>query len=254
MKMHVLDGGRLAMRKRVYVPDWPDKAETIELPVIAVLFRHSGGNILYDTGCHPSVARDPEARWGKLAAVMTPIGGHSANVIASLDALGLSPDDIDVVVNSHFHPDHCGCNAFFRKARFIVHEKELEAARAEGAALQGYLPEEWDHPMPMQAVTGGHDVMGDGRLVTVDLPGHTPGLMGLRALLENTGVVLLVSDAVSLRRNLDKGEVPKNAWNAEALLASYAKIRGIEADGALVICGHDDAQWRTLRKGADAYD
>lgn len=253
MKMHVLDGGRLRMRKRIYVPD-ADKSETIDLPVIAVLFVHEKGHVLYDTGCHPSVTSDAEARWGKLAQVMTPIGAHSSNVVDALAELGLSPDDIDVVVNSHFHPDHCGCNEFFRKARFICHEAELAAAKADGAEMQGYLRVEWDHPMPMMAVGDGHDVLDDGRLVTVELPGHTPGLMGLLAKLDQTGEVLLVSDAVSLRRNLDNDEVPRNAVDGDALLRSYEKIRRYEAGGAMVICGHDDAQWQALRKGADGYE
>lgn len=253
MKMHVLDGGRLRMRRRIYVPD-ADNSETIDLPVIAMLFRHPEGNVLYDTGCHPSVVEDAEGRWGKLAGVMTPIGSHSANVIDSLAALGLTPGDIEVVVSSHFHPDHCGCNEFFTEARFVVHEAELAAARADGAAGQGYMPQEWDHPMPMLAVGEGYDVMGDGRLTCVHLPGHTPGLMGLLAELEQTGRVLCVSDAVSLRRNLDHDEVPKNAGDPQALLASYARIRAIEAAGAMVICGHDDTQWLGLRKGVDAYE
>ena len=254
MKMHILDGGRLAMKKRIYVPECSDKAEMIELPVIAILFRRHDGNILYDTGCHPSAATDAEGRWGRLANVMQPISDHSGNVIDSLGALGLAPGDINVVVNSHFHPDHCGCNEFFTNARFFVHERELAAARAEDAATQGYMQGEWDHPMPMEGCVGGHDVMGDGLLVTVDLPGHTPGTMGLRAFLENTGQVLLVSDAVSLRRNLDRDEVPKNAWDAEALLASYEVIRKIEATGAMVVCGHDDEQCRSLKMGDDCYD
>ncbi|GGO61926.1 Metallo-beta-lactamase superfamily protein [Roseovarius pacificus] len=253
MKMHVLDGGRLQMRRRIYVPD-ADKTETIELPVIAILFRHPEGNVLFDTGCHPSVSEDAEARWGKLAGVMTPIGAHSQNVVDSLSAMGLQPSDIDVVVNSHFHPDHCGCNEFFTEARFVVHEAELAAAKAPDAPTQGYLPREWDHSMPMKTVGEGHDVMGDGRLICVHLPGHTPGLIGLLAELEKTGKVLCVSDAVSLRRNLDNDEIPKNAGDPEALLASYARIREFEAAGAMVICGHDDEQVRRLKMGEDAYD
>lgn len=253
MKMHVLDGGRLKMRRRVYVPD-ADKTETIEMPVIALLFRHPKGNVLFDTGCHPSVSDDAEARWGKLAGVMTPIGAHSQNVIDSLAAVGLKPGEIDVVVNSHFHPDHCGCNEFFTEARFIVHAAELAAAKAPDGLSHGYLTGEWDYPMPMQSVGEGHDVMGDGRLVCVHLPGHTPGLMGLLAELEKTGKVLCVSDAVSLRRNLDYDEVPKNASDPEALRASYARIRSYEADGAMIICGHDNEQVTALRMGAEAYD
>ena len=55
MKMHALSGGRVRMRKSVYVPD-ADRSETIELPVSCFLLRHPQGNVLFDTGCHPSVA------------------------------------------------------------------------------------------------------------------------------------------------------------------------------------------------------
>lgn len=253
MKMHVLDGGRLAMKRRVYVPDCADRTAKIELPVIAILFRHPQGNVLFDTGCHPTVSTDAEARLGDLANVMQPIGERTSNVVDSLKALGLTPDDINVVVNSHFHPDHCGCNAFFTGARFVAHAREIEAARAENAAMQGYLPQDWDHPMPIEGVTDGHDVMGDGLLITVDLPGHTPGTMGLRAKLESTGLVLLASDAISLRRNLDNDEVPRNAWSAKELLNSYDIARKMEAKGAMIICGHDDRQYQDLKKGVKAY-
>lgn len=50
------------MKNRIYVPD-ADRDETIELPVSAYLFRHASGNVLFDTGCHPSVETDAEARW-----------------------------------------------------------------------------------------------------------------------------------------------------------------------------------------------
>ena len=58
MKMHALSGGRVRMRKSVYVPD-AERSETIELPVSCFLLRHPQGNVLFDTGCHPSVAENP---------------------------------------------------------------------------------------------------------------------------------------------------------------------------------------------------
>ncbi len=127
MKMHVLSGGRLKMRKHIYFPD-ADRSETIELPVNCILLRHPKGNVLFDTGCHPDVAGDAEGRWGPLARVMTPLMPAGDNVLNGLKAIGLTPDDIDVVVCSHLHPDHCGCNQFFRKARILVRQEELAAA------------------------------------------------------------------------------------------------------------------------------
>lgn len=253
MKMHFLNGGRLRVKKRVYVPE-ADEGATIEVPVFAALFRHAKGNVLFDTGCHPAAAKDPVARWGDVARYATPLAGPGANVVSGLAALDLSPDDIDLVVNSHLHPDHCGCNAFFRKATFIVHEAELTAANADDAAARGYLRAEWEHPMPIRAVDTSHDLLGDGRLVTIPLPGHTAGTMGLRADLHRGGPFLLASDSVNLKRNLDRDEVPGNTWNADLMLQSYATVREVETQGATVICGHDVEQWRVFRKGANAYD
>lgn len=64
MKMHVLNGGRLRMRKSVYLPE-AERSETIDLPVACMLFRHGQGNVLFDTGCHPQVVDDAAARWGR---------------------------------------------------------------------------------------------------------------------------------------------------------------------------------------------
>jgi glyoxylase-like metal-dependent hydrolase (beta-lactamase superfamily II) len=253
MKMHVLSGGRLRMRKSMYFPD-AERGETFDAPVSAFLLRHSQGNVLFDSGCHPSVATDAEARWGGIAKVMVPIAPPGDNVIENLRAIGVTPDDIDVVVCSHLHSDHCGCNAFFRKATVICHAKELEAARAENAAAIGYLAVDWQLPVPFQEITGEHDVFGDGRIVLIPAPGHTPGTIAALVALERSGRFLLASDSVSVRAMLDRDVMPKNTWNADIARASLAEIKRIEARGATVLCGHDAAQWVTLRKGADAYD
>lgn len=253
MKMHFLDGGRLRMKRRIFVPD-ADREELIELPVISTLFRHTKGNVLFDTGCHPSVATDAHARWGGMEKFMTPIAPPKQDVINALAQVGLKPEDIDIVVNSHLHPDHCGCNAFFTRAQFFCHEAEIAAANAEGAVKMGYLRAEWEHPMRLDTISGSHDVFGDSRLVSIHIPGHTPGLIGLRAELEHSGEFFLVSDAVALERNLDNDEAPLNAWNADLLLASYDTVRQRRDAGATIICGHDAEQWKTLRTGRDGYE
>ena len=251
--MHFLSGGRLRMKRRIFVPD-ADRAEDIEMPVISTLFRHRAGNVLFDTGCHPSVETDAEERWGGMARLMTPIAPPRSSVIDSLAQVNLRPEDIDVVVNSHLHPDHCGCNEFFTRATFFCHEHEFAAATADDAAAKGFLRAEWDHPMDMRTIAGEFDVFDDSRLVTITLPGHTPGLIGMRAELDQSGTFLIASDAISLRRNLDNDEVPRNAWDGDALLRSYDIARDHEVRGATIICGHDDDQWQRLRTGQDAYD
>ena len=253
MKMHLLSGGRVRMRKSIFLPD-AERDATIELPVCCALLRHDAGNVLFDTGCHPAVATEAAARWGGLARLMTPIMQPGDNVVNALGSIGLQCDDIDVVVCSHLHPDHCGCNSFFKRASFIIHAEEVAAARAPGAAASGYLAAEWEQGAPPDLLDGERDLFGDGRIVLIPLPGHTPGTTGALVALDRAGTFLLASDTVSLRSTLDSGVVPKNTWNAAALVRSLAEVRRIEASGVTVLCSHDDAQWASLRKGVDAYD
>jgi glyoxylase-like metal-dependent hydrolase (beta-lactamase superfamily II) len=185
---------------------------------------------------------------------MTPIMRAGDNVINSLADLGLTCDDIDVVVCSHLHPDHCGCNTFFKRATFLIHAKEVEAARASRAEAAGYLAAEWEQSAPTELIDGERDLFCDGRMVLIPLPGHTPGTTGALIALDRSGTFLLASDAVALRATFERDVVPRNTWNVDALAKSLMEVKRIEASGATVLCGHDDAQWKTLRKGAEAYE
>lgn len=253
MKMHVLSGGRLRMKKSIYFPD-ADRSAMLDLPVSCMLMRHAQGNVLFDTGCHPAIAENAESRWGNLAKFMMPAMPAGEHVLTGLRVVGLGPDDIDVVICSHLHTDHCGCNEFFKKATIFVHARELEAARKADAANSGYFKADWDHPIPMKEIETQIDIFDDGKIVLIPLIGHSPGTTGALIKLDKSGEFLLTSDAASVRDNLDNDTVPRNTWNAELFLQSFAEIRRIEAGGATVICSHDSAQWDSLRKGLDAYE
>jgi N-acyl homoserine lactone hydrolase len=253
MKMHVLSGGRLRMRKSVYVPD-AERSESIDLPVSCYLLRHEQGNVLFDTGCHPSVHDNAEARWGGMARFMVPIGTHDQNVVDQLALAGLQPDDIDVVVNSHFHSDHCGCNEFFKKATVICHAAELATASAEDGPQRGYLPTDWKQPMPIETLDSQRDLFNDGRIVLLPLPGHTVGMTAALVALGRSGSFLLASDAVPLRHNLEQDAHPKNTWDVEQSARSMEEVRRLAASGSTVLYGHDDQQWQTLKTGAEFYD
>lgn len=251
MKMHLLSGGRLRMRRSIYYPG-AARDEQVELPVSCALLRHKSGNVLFDTGCHPSIAVDAEPRWGKLASIMVPIGGAQDNVVDQLRCTGLGPNDVDVVVCSHLHPDHCGCNTLFPRATVLCQRVEIEAARRDGAVAQGYLPVEFDRDMT--ALDGEHDVFGDGRIVLLPMPGHTPGMMCAAVALDRDGAFLLASDAVSVMASLDQDYAPRNTVDVPAQMRTLAEIRRLRDAGSTILCGHDDAQWTSLRKGAEFYE
>src|SRR6516164_10877357 len=209
MKLQFVSAGRLRLKKSIY-DRAAERTETFEAPVSSALIRHRQGNVLFDSGCHPSVVEHGEERWGSLLKVMTPVMSAQDTLLPNLACVGLGPDDIDIVVNSHFHPDHCGCNQFFRKATILAHARELEAAKAPGAEAVGYLRADWDYGQPIETVNGEKNLFGDSSVVLVPLPGHTPGSLGALVSLDRDGEFLLASDAVSLRRNLDADTPPRN--------------------------------------------
>jgi N-acyl homoserine lactone hydrolase len=252
MKMHLLSSGRLRMRRSVYYPGVA-REERVELPVISALLKHPQGNVIFDTGCHPSVVDDAEGRWGSLARAIKPIFSAEDSLIAQLPLAGLTCDDIDVVICSHLHVDHCGCNSFFKKATVICHEKEMDVALAPTADADGYFRREWDNGRPIKTINAEHDVFGDGKLTLLPMPGHTPGMTVAHVALEADGPFLLVSDAVAVRENLDQRVVASVNWDADLTLRAMDEIARLQADGAEVIFGHDDAQWTEVRKGAEFY-
>lgn len=108
---------------------------------------------------------------------------------AQLSALGRDPGQVRWVCLSHLHTDHVGGVSDFPRAEVLVAAGEWERARGRRGLLRGYVPQHWPASVAPRLVhLGGppvgpfiatHDVAGDGRLLLVPLPGHTPHHMGL---------------------------------------------------------------------------
>ena len=253
MRMHLLSGGRLKMQQRVYYPS-DGSGAVMDLPVSCALFKHSQANVLFDTGCHPDAALDGPSRWGEYAKHTEPIFEANEAVIGQLALAGLSVADVDLVICSHLHYDHCGCNAFFPQASVIVQELELAAASKEGARTKGYLRREWETPSQLTTIDGQHDVFGDGRLTLLHLPGHTPGMMGAMAQFDRDGVYLIASDAVPVAECLSQQTIPANNVDPGQFTRSVEEVLRLQQGGASVIFGHDARQWDQLKTGSYCYE
>ena len=235
IKLKFLCGGRLKMKRHMYYPDAP-REEWFELPVICGLVRHPRGNVLFDSGWHPDVARDrgsPESRWGYLSTYIEPIFVPTDTVDAQLPLVGLG--------------------TLFPKATVLCHAAELAAARGPEIGPNGYFAHDWDHGGNFQTIDAAHDVFGDGRLTLLPVPGRTVGTLALHIVLEQDGPFLLASDAVPVLASLEGRYAPRSTWDEAKCLASLDEITRVQRGGATVIGGHDRAQWETLRTGANGY-
>src|SRR3974390_3560684 len=98
MKLLFISAGRLRLKKSIY-DKAAERTETFEAPVSSALIRHRQGNVLFDSGCHPSVVEHGEERWGSLMKVMTPVMRAEDTLLPSLSCVGAHPDAIDGAVH-----------------------------------------------------------------------------------------------------------------------------------------------------------
>ncbi len=102
--------------------------------------------------------------------------GLSAESMRSRLAGVVQPEDVEVVVNTHAHIDHCGGNGAFANARVMLHELDAEAAESGsfyGTASLFGTGSAWK---PERLLREGMKIeLGDAELEVIHTPGHTPG-------------------------------------------------------------------------------
>jgi glyoxylase-like metal-dependent hydrolase (beta-lactamase superfamily II) len=158
-----------------YTPDLDDK-NRIPVGNNSLLVRFSGKTVLLDTGVGTKPTRAPGAMDIKA----------SGNLFENLSRAGVRPDEIDVVVNTHLHFDHCGGNTAnedgtpvpaFPRARYFIQKAEWEAASHPNERTSGtYLAENFEpleDARQVELVSGEVEVVKGVRIVPA--PGHTEG-------------------------------------------------------------------------------
>lgn len=202
------------------------------LPVPCYLIRHGERYMLWDAGvsaralgdAHPTIKLD-------------------RTIPDQLAQLGVSPERIELVGISHYHGDHTGQASAFPRARLIIGAADLDALRREappeGAAPSHLAP--WiSGGAPVSALAEDLDVFGDGRVVVLMTPGHTPGHSSLLVKLDQ-GSVILGGDLWETREDLRDTMPDFNTSRAETA-ASRERVRRL-ADrlDATVILQHEIA-------------
>jgi len=204
-----------------------------------------GKNILIDSGLPADYTPPPG----------TPPAENEKNVLEHLADLGLHPDDIDLLICTHFDVDHAGYHDAFTRAELIVQRTHYELARS-GHPRYALSRAHWDHPALRYRLIDGDTELLPG-LTLLETSGHAPGHQSVLLRLPQTGPVLLAIDAVVLQRLFTP---ERRAWptddNEERLRASTRKLLDLveREHVALVIFGHDGQQWQALKKALDYYE
>lgn len=221
------------------------QGRTMEMILASYLIKtNDGKHIVIDTG----MAAD--ARPSGL-----PPARDEKNVLGHLAELGLRPDDINIVICTHFDVDHAGYHDAFTKAEFIVQREHYTLARS-GHPRFAAARAHWDHPALRYRLVDGDTELLPG-ITLLETSGHAPGHQSVLVRLPKTGAVLLAIDAVMMQRTftLDRKVWP-NDDNEEQLIASTRKLLELveREQVKLVVFGHDGEQWQSLKKAPEFYE
>ena len=209
------------------------------------LVRHGQDWLLWDTGVPDAVAdmpdglapSDPRAtKWKR-----------PKKLLAQLAEIGVAPGDLKYLSVSHTHPDHIGNVELFPQTKLLVQKAEYDWPAPMGMRFKA------EHPVAK--LEGDHDVFGDGSVVILSTPGHTPGHQSLLVRLAQTGPVVLSGDAVHFKSNWDARVTPTMNTDANQTQASMQKIADVlTQQKAQLWINHDKAQRDSLKLAPAFYE
>ncbi len=206
------------------------------------LIKHAKGWMLWDSGFSDAVAAMPDglvAAGGALRAKMP------RTLVSQLAEVGVKTTDVSYIAFSHFHPDHSGNANLFTSATLYIQETEYDAIFGPTPQKFGFNPATYDklRANPVVKLNGDYDVFGDGSVMILSTPGHTPGHQSLLVRLQRTGVVILSGDLTHFQANWDARRVPGMNFNRDQTMTSMDKVAAlVVTEKAQFWINHDKVQ------------
>jgi N-acyl homoserine lactone hydrolase len=219
----------------------------VTIPVPCFLIEHPRGLVLFDTGIIPEASEDPLSVYSPETLEFNHLRYDPAQrVDRQIEALGYTVEDVKHVVLSHLHDDHTGGLRFFPHADIWIGEGELPHAywpHPPQRNLFRYRDIDPARDFTWHELPGDHDLFGDGSVIVLRFPGHTPGSSGLLVRLPSRNLIL-TGDAVHLRAAVEKTMPMGTDWNTAESVRSIRRMKRLAASTpAEIWIGHDPQDW-----------
>jgi N-acyl homoserine lactone hydrolase len=206
-------------------------------------FAYGGLKLQFVYSCYLVKHGDDYMMWDTGQALDSGATAPKVSDVDLLAQLKVMPDQIKYVGISHFHADHIGQADSFPKATLLIGTGDWEVLTSKTPppnAKPNYVSRWVSGGGKVEPVTGDKDVFGDGTVVMLSTPGHTPGHHSLLVKLAQKGSVILSGDAVHFHENYDKAGVPGFNYDRSQTVASIDRIKQLSANlKAQLIIQHD---------------
>jgi N-acyl homoserine lactone hydrolase len=251
-------------------PTWlwvlTSKRWTAPLPINVFVIEHRDGLVLFDTGQDRASITDPAyfpsgPIMGALFSMARFEMAADQTLSAHLERIGYRASDVKTVVLSHLHGDHIGGLREVTQAELLVSRAEWDTLSGKWPELAGIMRRHIELPglkwrqiemVPLldpalAPFDAGHDLFGDGSLVIVPTPGHTPGSISLIVRRAGEPALALVADLTYAAHLLDSGHLP-GVGDRSILRRSTAMMNQLRAatPGMVVLPTHDPDAAATL--------
>jgi N-acyl homoserine lactone hydrolase len=199
----------------------------VQLVFSCYLIKHGDDYMVWDTG------------FGKGAGATAP----KESIVELLAKQQLKPENVKYVGISHYHGDHVGQVDLFPKSTLLIGKGDWDvltdpkmSSVANPATFKNWISGGGKvEPVPVDK-----DVFGDGTVVMLNTPGHTPGHHSLLVKLREKGYVLLTGDLAHFQENYDSNGVPSFNTDHAYTVSSLDRFKKIAANlKATVVIQHD---------------
>ena len=251
LKLYIFDCGQLKSGN----PDvlLARGVTTTDMSVAAYLIVHPRGTLLWDTGVIPDELIKPEGTIEARATVKKTLKGQLAEI-------GYKPSDITYLALSHNHYDHSANSNNFAGSTWLVQREERKAMFPDTPPAAPNTAAERFSALKNSKTTvldGDYDVFGDGSVMIIATPGHTPGHQSLLVNLKKTGPIILSGDLYHYpaERTLKDFTPFAALGNPEQEKRSKIKVEAwLREKNAKLWIQHDIIAWQTLKKSPAYYE
>jgi 4-pyridoxolactonase len=205
----------------------------VRFPVYSVLIEHPDGLFMFDSGYDLDLVN-------AMLPFELPQQTEEQTIPAQLARCGFKPDDVDALINSHLHFDHCGANKLLPNATVYLHRDELREARTpEPFERLGYADRGWDHPDARFELIEGDMAFADG-IHLFHTPGHTVGHYSMLVEPEDGHPLMFMADVSYTKSAYENGQQAGFHNDPVAGVRSIARIKRLVKEwSAEVIFTHD---------------